>query len=371
MIRKMTRDITERVIRECSSAFASRKTSQESAAYCYRYCPTRNENDQNNWKNHHPNCVSLYNKRIDKSTRVFLVPLYETRMSSSALSFWDFVDPSKPWVLGDGKVAFEGFSNFIPVHYRHGPWHVGTNLVLGALAYLLILAATWMRMNPPTESGSWMSMYHIEDEQYEPFTNAWYAHFVVFLWMAYICWNVLFLSPMGKVAWITFTLWSWTTVTLRHGLLVLAPWVTSARVPAEILRFPGLLSASIVTAVWNFVLFPAIALFYIKDAEQRKTFVSYFLNFRLTQLHVFNIIFAIANGVLLEPRRPLHLGDFAAAVTMLVLYMLFYFCVLDRLGVHIYPIFSPRTPIAIPSLLLVIGACVGGFNFWRGILSPP
>jgi hypothetical protein len=226
-------------------------------------------------------------------------------------------------------------------------------------------------MNPPTtKEGGWMSLYHIEDGQYQPFTTAWYTHVTVFLWMTFICWNVLYLSPMGKGAWISFTLWSWTTVTLRHGLLVVAPWLTSARVPAEILRFPGLLSATITTVVWNFVLFPAITFFYIKDVEQRQKFISYFTNFRLTQLHVFNIFFAVTNGAILEPLRPLHLGDFAAAVTMLVIYMMFYFCILDRLGIHIYPIFSPRTPIAIPSLLLVVGACVGGFSFWRGMLPP-
>jgi len=225
-----------------------------------------------------------------------------------------------------------------------------------------------MRLNPPSQHGGWMSLFHLGDEHYQPYTTAWYATFAIFCWMAFICWDVMYRSPMGKTAWISFTLWSWTTVTIRHGLLVLAPWLSSVRVPAEILRFPGLLSASVTTGVWNFVLFPAIALFYIKDAEQRKNFIGYFTNFRLTQLHVFNIFFAVANGAVLEPRRHLHLGDFAAGVVMVVTYMLFYFCILDRLGIHLYPIFSPRTPIAIPSLLLVIGACVGGFNFWKGIL---
>ena len=213
-----------------------------------------------------------------------------------------------------------------------------------------------------------MSLYDIGDEQYEPFTTAWWTHCAIFLWMLFICHNVAFVSPMGKAAWLSFTLWSWTTLTLRHGLLSVAPWVPLARVPAEVLRFPGLLSALITTVVWNFVLFPAIAIFYIRDHGQRKGFISYFTNFRLMQLHVFNLVFAYTCGAFMEPRRSLHLGDFAAAVTMLVLYMLFYFCILDRLGIHFYPIFSPRTPIMIPSFLMVIGACVGGFNFWSSQL---
>jgi hypothetical protein len=139
---------------------------------------------------------------------------------------------------------------------------------------------------------------------------------------------------------------------------------------AEILRFPGLLSATITTIVWNVILFPAILLFYIKDNEQRKKWFQYFTNFRLTQLHVFNALFAYTNGVLLGPVRPLHLGDLASAVAMLTLYMLFYFGILDRLGVHLYPIFSPRTPISILSLLLIVVASVVGFNAWKTALPP-
>ncbi len=290
-------------------------------------------------------------------------------MTKLTLSLWDFVDPSKPWVLGDeGKSIFDGFFNFVPIHYRYGPWHIGSNLVLGLMVYLVVLAATWMVINTPSRDGGWMSLFHIEDEHYLPFTTSWYTTLAVFLWMTYICWNVMYNSSMGKVAWVSFTLWSWTTVTIRHGLLVIAPWLPFVRIPAEIMRLPGLLSASITTTVWNFILFPAIALFYIKDSTQRQDFITYVTNFRLTQLHVFNIFFAVTNGAFLSPIRPLHLGDLAAAVSMLILYMLFYFCVLDRLGIHLYPIFSPRTPIVIPSMLLVVAASIGGFHFWKSIL---
>lgn len=291
-------------------------------------------------------------------------------MTANQISLWDFVDPSKPWVFGDGKAAFEGFFNFIPRHYRYGPWHIGPILVLGLLVYKLMLGAAWLMMNSPDQPGGWWSLFKIDDDQYQPFTTSWYLTTAIFLWMSFICWNVIYVSPMGKVAWISFTLWSWTTVTVRSGLLVLAPWFTALRVAAELLRFPGLLSATVTTFIWNVVLFPAILLFYLKDTEQKKKFFGYFTNFRLTQLHVFNALFAYINGAYVEPVRPLHLGDLAAAASMMTLYMLFYFCVLDRLGIHLYPIFSPRTPISIPALFLVVLACIGGFNFWKAILPP-
>jgi hypothetical protein len=286
----------------------------------------------------------------------------------SSLSVRDFVDPSKPWILVDGNVAFEGFTKFIPRHYRHGPWHVGPQLALGLLVYMLMLSAAWMKINTPNQANGWWSLFYIEDSQYQAFTPGWYITLANFLWMMFICWNIMFRSPMGKVAWITFTVWSWTIVTLRHGLLVIAPWVHSVRLVAEVLRFPGLMSATITTIVWNVVLFPAILLFYIKDSEQRRKWFAYFTNFRLTQLHVFNALFAYTNGACLGPLRPLHLGDLAAFMAMIHIYLLFYFCVLDRLGVHLYPIFSPRTPVSIPSMLMVVGTCIGGFNFWKSVL---
>jgi len=291
--------------------------------------------------------------------------------SALQISLWDFVDPSKPWVFGNGKIAFEGFFHFIPRHYRYGPWHVGSSLALGIVVYMLMLSAAWMKINaPPNEEGGWLSLFRIADDQYQSFTTSWYMNVLTFLWMMFICWNCMFVSPMGKAAWISFTLWSWTTVTVRTGLLVISPWVPSVRLVAEILRFPGLLSATITTLVWNLILFPAIMIFYIQNNEQRKQWVRYFTNFRLTQLHVFNLLFAYLTAVFLGPVRPLHLGDLAASISMVSLYMVFYLCILDRLGIHLYPIFSPRTLLCIPSFLVVIGTCIGGYNFWKTRLPP-
>jgi len=215
--------------------------------------------------------------------------------SISQISLWDFVDPSKPWVFGDGKAAFEGFANVIPKHFRYGPWHIGSRFALGLLFGTLIVSATWMVLNKPSnvvEGGGWLSLFRIADDQYQGFTTAWYVNLATFLWMMFVCWRIMFVSPTGKAAWITFTLWSWTTVTVRNGWLVLSPWIPFVRLIAEILRFPGLLSATITTSVWNLLLFPAVVLFFSKDHEQRMQRIRYFTSFWLTQLHVFKLLFA-------------------------------------------------------------------------------
>jgi hypothetical protein len=186
--------------------------------------------------------------------------------------------------------------------------------------------------------------------------------------MLYVCWNVYAKSPLSAAAWMSFTLWSWTIVTIRHGLCVVAPFWSSVRFLTEVLRFPALLSASITTVIWNLVLFPAIVIFFLKDPQERRTFIGYFTNFRLTQLHVFNILFAVVNGAYVAPKRPLHLGDMAVGAILLVVYVGWYYCILDRLGIHMYPIFSPRTPLVILSWSLVVAACWGGYHFWKGVL---
>eukprot|EP00934_Nitzschia_sp_Nitz4_P005485 Nitzschia sp. Nitz4//scaffold25_size161228//124480//125370//NITZ4_002450-RA/size161228-processed-gene-0.88-mRNA-1//-1//CDS//3329544646//5475//frame0 len=280
------------------------------------------------------------------------------------ITIGDFFNPSKPWVLGRKRVAFVGsFLDFIPDHYRFGPWRIEPCVMLGAIVYLVVMGASWMLSNPPNEKG-WMSLFEIDAAQYEPYTFDWYCSTAVFVWMVGICYDVAFVSPLGPVAWISFTLWSWTTLTIRHGLVAASPFIPMLRVPAEVLRFPALLSASITTCIWNLVLFPAISFYYITDAEKRKSFIKYFTNFRLTQLHVFNFIFAVANCVYLQPIRPMHLGDFAAAVVML------YLCILDRLGIHLYPIFSPRSPFAAPALVLMMCCVIGGYLFWKQYLPP-
>ena len=108
----------------------------------------------------------------------------------------------------------------------------------------------------------------------------------------------------------------------------------------------------------------------MEDDEKRKNFLAYFTRFRLIQVHVFNIVFAYLNGVWASPRRVLTASDFMASYSIAVLYALWYILVLDRVGVHLYPIFSPRTPYMAMTWILVMLTQVGGFAAWTKILAP-
>ena len=137
-------------------------------------------------------------------------------------------------------------------------------------------------------------------------------------------------------AWISFTLWSWTIITIRHGLCVLLP---------------------------------VILLYFLKDDPSRRNgFLKFAFGFRMCNVHIFNIGFATLNAVSVEPRRPLHIGDMNVAFCYIMTYLCFYYLILDRIGVHLYPIFSPRVPWVILSYGMIAGTCIGVYNFWSYML---
>ena len=297
----------------------------------------------------------------------------QQRMKPS-ISLWDFLDPNKPWILVSGG-SFMDFFDFVPLHYRHGPWSLSALWGFPTLLYILAFGFIWVDGQKP-RNGWYATFSSSSSLQYEPYTEEWYYTLGAFCWMVFICWNTWTKSPIGKAAWISFTLWSWTINTVRHGLCVLAPFVKeesfgSRLVPLvkEILRFPCLLSASMTFGVWNFLLFPAILFVFIKNAKQRRTFFGYFTNFRLTQLHFFNIWFAVSNTVLVPPLRPLHYGDLIMAAIMMIVYMFWYYMVLDRIGIHLYPIFTPRSALVPLSWVLIVVLCLGGYHFWKNVID--
>lgn len=107
--------------------------------------------------------------------------------------------------------------------------------------------------------------------------------------------------------------------------------------------------------------------FFITTATAKRKFLGYFTSFRLIQLHVFCLLYAILNH-LSTPLTEFHYGDLYVAMMICFVYMLLYLLILDRIGVHIYPIFSPRIHWCVLSwsgiwfLHLVI------FWMWNGIL---
>ena len=163
--------------------------------------------------------------------------------ASKKIGWRDFVDPNKPWLLQDNNGSFLGYFDFVPIAYRRGPWNPVVTLTLIGVVGSLLYGAVWIHKSARNEG--WISQFDIPAEAYTAFNRDWYLQLFMFAWMLFVCHNVMWKSPIGTAAWITYTLWSWTMVTVRVGLCVMAPFFPWVRLLAEMLRFPALQSASL------------------------------------------------------------------------------------------------------------------------------
>jgi len=168
-------------------------------------------------------------------------------------------------------------------------------------------------------------------------------------------------------------MWTWTILNIRYGLAVVYPFLNQSNSLLisilELSRLPMLLMCTMTFVVWNFILMPIIY-FFMDDEQKRKKFLSYFTSFRLIQIHVFNLAFAYFNGNVVSPQRLLKFADFLTSWIIVVVYILWYLLVLDRLGVHLYPIFSPRNSWMIAVWIRLVIIHVAGFLVWKSILKP-
>lgn len=278
-------------------------------------------------------------------------------------SIWDLVDPSKPWVLTENG-SFAGFFDFIPVHYRVGPWSVAAILYVSVLYTAAAVATVYLLTN---RKQTWLDTEWDQLYRYPPYGSVAWMYFAgCFLWMFFVA-VVIATGPGGPYTWTTYTVQSWTLLMIRHGLCAVAPYSKLALFLAELSRFPAACSATITFCVWNFALLPFILLVGLKTPEQRQGFLKFSFSFRLCNLHILNIALCYLSTAVYSPPRRLDWLDMYTALTSVLLYMLFYFAVLDRLGVHLYPIFSPRAhwTVVILSWTGLLALYGGVYQCWQ------
>lgn len=271
-----------------------------------------------------------------------------------------FFDVNEPWVLVPNG-SFMGYFNNVPRQFRVGPW---LNI---CCVYIVVLMSFMLRecakcyLNPPQTSPSYFAYFGTDTWQ-------WKYNAAAFMFTLYVCYRTA-VTPTGFGSWSTYTVQSWTIITIRHGLSAVAPFVPQAAVYNEYLRFPMLLQTTIVFGLWNFALFPAIAMT-MKTPKHRQGFIKFCLGFELFSMHVINLPLAVINGVYASPMRELNQLDFCVALLSTLQYILFYLLILDRLGIHLYFIFSPRSHLALASWTTFIGLIYAGFALWKnGILD--
>jgi hypothetical protein len=291
------------------------------------------------------------------------------------LSLWHLFDPSQPWVLiPNGSLG--GHFDWVPREFRVGPWSTAAVVYFVVLWYCAVITGCYLWSQVRDSSKWWWQEAHDTSLQYPPaYSTAWYYHVTGFLWMLFIMYLIMFLSPLSWRAWTTYTVQSWTLLCVRHGVCAATPWIPQYAIPAaEILRFPCAVAHTVTFTVWNFALVPyIIGHVFRHDTVKRRGFIAFCTSFRLTNLHVCNIVLCVLNvGPFGSPRRRLDYFDLYLAAVSAVLYLTWYTCVLDRIGVHLYPIFSPRLRNGFV-VLTWSGATIlyiAAFHGWRRWLSP-
>ena len=277
-----------------------------------------------------------------------------------------FLDWNEPWILVPNG-SFRGYFDNVPPTFRVGPWNQVCCL------YLVVIVAWVIReclqgyyYHHDSQSLLSANVVMIQNHWGPTTSWQWWMNAIGFTWTCYIAYRVI-VSMGGFGAWICYTLQSWTLIMARYGLSVLVPFLPSLAPFNEYLRFAMLLQTTIVFVMWNFAILPAIYMT-MKHGTAKQNFLKFCFTFTLVQLHICNLPLAIMNGIWGSPTRELNQVDFGVALLLALQYMIFYLLVLDRMGMHLYFIFSPRSLLALVSWTAFVGCHYVGFTLWKTIL---
>lgn len=261
---------------------------------------------------------------------------------------------SHKWLLLENDGSYKGMFNFVPRHLRVGAWSPVAWTFLACWPVGLIVFKPPLQIEAPTSA--------------EPM----WSDILVFLW----CFGIFLRGSMRAhpfVFLLTYTGWSWLLLMVHSGLLIAASlFHTSAAAIAmqlrEALCFPVAAGATITAVLWNFILFPLIL--YIKQSSKsRRQFLSFSFSLSMTSVHVCNVPLAYlslrGSG---SHTRTLGPTDLWLAVVVLYCYALVYVFILDRLGVHLYFMFSPRSHWCGFSYAALLVCYVGCFRLWGGMI---
>lgn len=280
------------------------------------------------------------------------------------LGLLSFIDPRQPWVLvPNGSLL--GFFDWIPEKLRVGPWKPIAPILLVTMTGLIIHTRPSEFLKESTRT--LVSSYP------EAYTLHWWYNLLACIYMTSL--NLWTIKYRSKGVVITYTVLSWMLNQFGHGINALAPFLYDHHILLQInriIRFPALASASITCCVWNFVLLPYIHFIGLDTKAKRHNFAKFNFNFRLVQKHVCNVLYAVLNTVITRKTSQdgavfqlFEEDDLWYGLAYGVSYGLFYNLVLDRVGVHLYPIFSPRSNLVIVTWLSVFGIYIGFFRMFN------
>ena len=248
----------------------------------------------------------------------------------------------------------------MPLHLRKGPWFFLAPYYLSLFAFLLVY------YRPSSSS------FLVVSSSLPALCSSWH-----YLSLAFAVNGVVVLGQVlyhiGPTPLATFTITSWSLLTAHNLLSALLPFVPKL-IPFlgpvhEFLRFPVLVAHTVTFLIWNFVLAPLLYVF-MPTASKKKEFIRWITTPFMVEIHVLNYPIAIL-AILGErsARRPLVPEDLWCALLVMFYYAVLYLFVLDRVGVHFYPIFSPRSKWCIAAWSSLFVVYLTTFHFWNAAIE--
>ena len=254
--------------------------------------------------------------------------------------------------------ALLSFLKNVPISYREGPWHPAATSVLVLLACFLLNSFNdayndyTYYVKPVGPEPQWLDMYRL----------------VGGIYCALVTCVLVYSTGIWPLC--SYTMTSWNLLTIRlltscsyfsNYTLFDAPIVT---IISRIVKFPSLVGCSITVSVWWIVLVPLVYHLIGNDRAKRNGFSKFNSSFVLVNIHALNLPIILIE--FLFTKMILTFFDLWIGFFFAFIYVVFYLTVLDRNGIHLYIVFTPRTMgalITYPCVLLTYYLYFRLFNY--------
>ena len=292
---------------------------------------------------------------------------------------WPGSEPG--WLLFDNNGSWSGWFDFLPRELRVGPWHPT------AFLFLVLLYASLVALRPPLD-------YPITSAAAPAYGAWWWADVGVVSWSAVVV-SVSWRRYGGGWPYaISYTGWSWVLLTARALLTALGTLLdpSESRVALALaragsaLRFPAFAGAVVTFAIWNFVLVPMLLMLLpVREQSEadaarrthkkgsqwhsRGPFLRFNFSFFMSNVHIANLPLASLNVVYGAGARVLGTPDLWIALVVVGGYSLLYLGLLDRIGMHFYPMFSPRSRACLVAYVALFAIYFGIYEACRRWLA--
>jgi hypothetical protein len=282
------------------------------------------------------------------------------------------------WLIYDNNGSFNGWFDWLPLWMRVGYF---SPFVIASLVFFYS-AMYWYRPQPlqfeATVYDAVISGKEVDYLFFGIIPKSPAIDFVIFVWgFIVVAYAKVTLGSIGAFP-ISFTGWSWVLLSLRAGI-EFAAWAATTHnflalgkklaIIGSSIRLVTLTNAFVVCTIWNFILLPIIYFISVPPGEKRQNFLKFNFGFFMTNIHILNFPLAVVNILYGGQRKLFTFSDLWVAYLVIMMYSIIYFFIMDRLGLHFYPIFCPRSAFCVGSMVGVLGLYYYLFLKWNELMS--